>query len=213
MRWHYMCSFYRLSPPIICLGIEQEDVVSDVMIASPIYLLFPPPSPPPPLLFLFPSSPFPLSSPLFPFLPSSSLLLLPSPIPSLSLPSLLLPPPPSLSYPLPPALSNPSFPPFPPSSSLLLPPPFFTSPPPLSPALSFSACSSLSPLPLLPLPPFPPLFLSLLSLTPSNTQGVGYQTSLNRQSGRPVAWGFWLANTYVGILQTPLNAALISHQP
>ena len=42
------------------------------------------------------------------------------------------------------------------------------------------------------------------SLTLSTIQSVGKQTSLNRQSGRPVAWGFWLANTYVGILLPPL---------
>ena len=33
------------------------------------------------------------------------------------------------------------------------------------------------------------IFVCLLS------QSVGRQTSFNRQSGRPTAWGFWLANT------------------
>lgn len=31
----------------------------------------------------------------------------------------------------------------------------------------------------------------------SKARNVGRQTSANRQSGRPVAWGYWLANTLV----------------
>ena len=31
----------------------------------------------------------------------------------------------------------------------------------------------------------------------TKARNVGRQTSINRQSGRPVAWGYWLANTYV----------------
>ena len=37
-------------------------------------------------------------------------------------------------------------------------------------------------------------------------RNVGRQTSLNRQSGRPVAWGFWLANTLV---TSDLSAAYV----
>ena len=33
----------------------------------------------------------------------------------------------------------------------------------------------------------------------SKARSVGRQTSLNRQSGRPAAWGYWLANMSVFI--------------
>ena len=56
----------------------------------------------------------------------------------------------------------------------------------------------------LPLPLSSPPSVPPPSLTPTTIQSVGKQTSLNRQSGRPVAWGFWLANTYVEILLRPL---------
>ena len=33
----------------------------------------------------------------------------------------------------------------------------------------------------------------------SKARNVGRQTSLNRQSGRPAAWGYWLANALVTV--------------
>ena len=88
---------------------------------------------------------------------------------------------------------------FPFSSATLLssfPPPSLLLPPH---SLSLFFLFFFLPLPLSSPPSVPPP-----SLTPTTTQSVGKQTSLNRQSGRPVAWGFWLANTYVEILLRPL---------
>ena len=36
----------------------------------------------------------------------------------------------------------------------------------------------------------------------SKARSVGRQTSINRQSGRPTAWGYWLANTSVTVFLT-----------
>ena len=33
----------------------------------------------------------------------------------------------------------------------------------------------------------------------SKARSVGRQTSINKQSGRPAAWGYWLANTSVTV--------------
>ena len=55
----------------------------------------------------------------------------------------------------------------------------------------------------LPLSVCPPLSLSSMQVSGlkevivSKARSVGRQTSFNRQSGRPVAWGFWLANALV----------------
>ena len=136
---------------------------------------------------------------------------LPQPFLFISLLPLPLSPPPFFPSPLPSLLIFSSFLslPFPHSSPVLFPSPpsrSFPSPPP-----SFLLFSSLSSPPftilLPPLFPFSSSFFSLCpspSLTPTTNQNVGYQTSLNRQRGRPVAWGFWLANTYVEILLPPL---------